>query len=190
MTCSHCVVTDRQFDPAVARGDLKRFRRRGPDAPTRKLLAAIQGAEPPANATLLDVGGGIGAIHHHLLDHGFSKAVHVDASTAYLAAAKEEAERRGHGDRVSFHHADLRAVARDLTLADVVTLDKVVCCDPDHAGLLRAAADHARTLLAFSYPRRTWISRAITAVGNRWRAVWGDPFRAFVHPPAAMAAIV
>ena len=190
MTCSHCVVTDRQFDPTIARADLKRFRRRGADAATRKLVAAVQAAELPREATLLDIGGGIGAIHHHLLDRGFARAEHVDASAAYIAAAKGEAERLGHGKRVTFRHADVRAVADELALADVVTLDRVVCCDPDYAGLLRAAADHARKLLAFSYPRRNWLSRAIAECGNRWRALWRDPFRSYIHAPAAMAAVV
>ena len=190
MTCSHCVVTDRQFDAAIARADLKRFRRRGPDAATRKLLAAVQAAELPAEATLLDIGGCIGAIHHRLLDQGFARAVHVDASTAYIAAAKGEAERLGHGERVTFRHADFRAVAEEIAMADVVTLDRVVCCDPDYGGLLRAAADHARRLLSFTYPRRNWLSRAIAEVGNRWRALWGDPFRSYIHSPTAMAAVV
>jgi 2-polyprenyl-3-methyl-5-hydroxy-6-metoxy-1,4-benzoquinol methylase len=44
---------------------------------------------------VLDIGGGLGILSLELLDAGFSRAVVVDASSAYLAAASEEATRRG-----------------------------------------------------------------------------------------------
>jgi magnesium-protoporphyrin O-methyltransferase len=43
----------------------------------------------------LDIGGGVGIIQHELLPAGVTTAVHIDAATAYLDAAKEEAKRRG-----------------------------------------------------------------------------------------------
>ncbi|MBI4419415.1 MAG: hypothetical protein HY560_01205, partial [Gemmatimonadetes bacterium] len=88
-----CCAVEKEFDAATARRDLRRFRRRGPDAPTRQLLAAVEARALPAGSTLLDVGGGVGAIHHVLLERGFSRATHVDASAAYLAGAADEAQR-------------------------------------------------------------------------------------------------
>jgi hypothetical protein len=41
----------------------------------------------------------------------------------------------------------------------VVTLDRVVCCYPDAETLLRAAAQRARKLVAFTYPRDRWYVR-------------------------------
>ncbi len=190
MTCCHCDTTDRQFDAKTARQDLRRFRRRGPDAGTRLLLGAIAGAGLSPGTTLLDVGGGIGAIHHHLLEHGVAQATHLDASRAYLSAATEEADRRGHTGRVTFRHGTLEAVGNALDPADVVTLDRVVCCDPDYAALLTTAASRTRRLLALSYPRPTWYVRGAVWCSNRWRRLWQRSFRVYLHPPQAMDTVL
>lgn len=181
---------DRQFDATIARKDLHRFRRRGPDAVTRHLLTAVQRVQLAPGASLLDIGGGIGAIHHRLLDRGFARATQADASAAYLAAAAVEAERLGHRALVEFRHGDFRDLAGDLPAADAVTLDRVVCCDPDYRGLLAAAADHSRSCLALSYPRDRWYVRAVVAASNTWRRLWGRAFRAYVHSPVAMADVL
>jgi magnesium-protoporphyrin O-methyltransferase len=190
MTSCHCGATEQQFDRGIAQRDLRRFLRRGPDPATRQLLDAVLQSSLPPDPTLLDIGGGIGAIQHVLLDHGFAHATQIDASQAYLAAAAAESARRGHSSRVTFAHGDFRAVAPTTAPADLVTLDRVVCCDPDYVGLLEAAAAHARRLLAFTYPRARWSARTVVATMNAWRHLRGDPFRAYVHPPAAMKAVL
>jgi hypothetical protein len=43
--------------------------------------------------TLLDIGGGFGAIHHELLKNGLRHAESVEAATAYIDAAQEGARR-------------------------------------------------------------------------------------------------
>ena len=190
MTGCHCCNVDHLFDARVARRDLRRFRRRGPNAVTRALLTAVCDAAPSPAPDLLDIGGGIGAIHHRLLEQGFARATQVDASAAYLAAARSEAERLGHGDRVTFRHADFRAVSAEVPGAEVVTLDRVVCCDPDFDSLLGAAGLHARRLLAFSYPRPRWPVRAVIAMANAWLRLRRQSFRVFAHSPRAMAAVL
>jgi SAM-dependent methyltransferase len=186
----HCCAVDRQFDQRIAGHDLRRFLRRGPLPVTRQLLAAIQSAPPPPGATVLDIGGGIGAVHHVLLDHGFARAIQVDASDAYLEVAAAEARRRGHESRVTFRHGDFRAVAKDLPASDVVTLDRVVCCDPDFTTLLDAAAGRTTYLLGYSYPRPRLLARVFVALGNAWRRLLGRQFRVYLHPPAAMDAVL
>ncbi|HSB55705.1 MAG TPA: class I SAM-dependent methyltransferase [Gemmatimonadales bacterium] len=190
MTSCHCCATDQQFDRRIADRDLRRFLRRGPDPATRQLLTAVQQCTLPSHPTLLDIGGGIGIVHHTLLDCGFGQAIQIDASQAYLAVASTEAARRGHADRVTFTHADFRTVAATTPAAAVVTLDRVVCCDPDYVGLLGSAADHAKRLLAFTYPRARWYTRLFVATMNGWRRLLGHPFRAYIHPPAAMRAVL
>lgn len=190
MTSCHCQAADRQFGDRIARRDLRRFARRGPDAPTRHLVAAIRAARLPPQASLLDVGGGIGAIQHLLLEQGFGRAVQVDASKGYLTVAAAEAERRGHRGQVEFVHADFKVAAADLAAADVVTLDRVVCCDPDYPALLGAAADHAQRIVAFSYPRPGWVTRVFVAAVNTGNLLLGRAFRAYVHPPEAMFAVL
>ncbi len=188
-SCHQCAAAER-FDRTTARRDLRRFRRRGPDGSTRSLLSAVQAASLPPRPSLLDIGGGIGAIHHFLLDHGFENATHVDASDSYLAAAAEEAQRRGHEGKVRFLFAAFPDDAPDVPQADVVTLDRVVCCDPDYVRLLGAAARRSRCALAFSYPHPRWIVRAYVTVHNLIRRIQKRRFRTFVHPPDRMKAVL
>jgi hypothetical protein len=190
MTSCHCCATDLRFDQRIAQRDLRRFHRHGADPATKQLLTAVQNGPLPPQPTLLDIGGGIGTIHHTLLDHGFAHATQIDASQAYLTVAAAEAERRGHLPRVTLAHADFRALAPTTPPADVVTLDRVVCCDPDYAGLLGAAADHALRLLAFTFPHARWYTRLFVATMNAGYRLWGNPFRAYIHSPAAMTAVL
>jgi len=190
MDCCRGSANDEFFDDRFARRELKRYRRRGPSPWTRELLNAIEGASVPPDSTLLDVGGGVGAIHHHLLERGFARATQVDASSAYLAAAAEEVERLGHDGRVDLRRGDFHTLALELPPVDVVTLDRVVCCDPDFEAMLGQAAAHALRLVAFTYPRPRWIVRVFVNVGNHLRGFFGQTFKAYVHPPAAMAAVL
>jgi magnesium-protoporphyrin O-methyltransferase len=139
---------------------------------------------------LLDIGGGIGAIHHELLEDVARDATHVDASSAYLKEARQEATRRGHNDRIRFIHADFTDVASEVPQADIVTLDRVVCCYPDFRGLLTAAADHSRRALAFTYPRETWYLRVALKIANFFQKLRRDPFRVFLHPVAEMDSLL
>jgi len=190
MDCCRGNASEEFFDARVARRDLKRYRKRGASPCTRQLLTAIEAAPVPRGSTLLDVGGGVGAIHHHLLERGFARATQVDASSAYLGVAAEEVERLGHDGRVDLRHGDFHALAVTLPPVDVVTLDRVVCCDPDFAAMLGQAAAHALRLVAFTYPRPRWIVRVVISLGNSVCRLRGRTFRAYVHPPAAMAAVL
>ena len=189
MPCNCCEITDNAFSEAEARAELRGYRRRGPAEHTKLILNAIR-ALNLKNADLLDIGGGIGAIHHELLKDVAHEATHVDASSAYLKQAKEEAARRGHNERVNFIHADFTVVAPELQQADIVTLDRVVCCYPDFRGLLKAAADHSQRALAFTYPRETWYLRIAFKIMNFFQGLRRDPFRVFLHPVAEMDSLL
>jgi magnesium-protoporphyrin O-methyltransferase len=156
---------------------------------TKLILEAIRSLRLQ-NARLLDVGGGIGAIHHELLGDVAREATHVDASTEYLKEASAEATRRGHGERVHFIHADFTDVAPELPAADIVTLDRVVCCYPDFRRLLKDAAEHSQQALALTYPRETWYMRIGLKLANFFQRLRRDPFRVFLHPVAEMDALL
>lgn len=141
--CPHCVDAEDFFGERMARHDLRRYRKTGPSASTRRLLDAI-GVPASADMTLLDIGGGVGAIDHELLGIGLSRAIHVEASASYLKAAEQEAERRGWRDRLTHHHGDFVDLASTLPDADVVTLDRVICCYPDMARLVELSAAKAK----------------------------------------------
>ena len=189
MPCNCCEITDNAFSEAEARSERRGYSRNGPPKQTRLILEAIR-TLGLKKAALLDIGGGIGAIHHELLEDVVQEATHVDASSAYLKEAKAEAARRGHGERVNFIHADFTDVAADIPKADIVTLDRVVCCYPDFRGLLQAAAGHSRNALALTYPRETWYLRIFLKVANFFQRLRRDPFRVFLHPVAEMDSLI
>ena len=189
MPCNCCEITDNAFSEKEAKSELRNYRRKGPAKQTRFILEAIRSL-PLKNAVLLDIGGGIGVIHHELLEDVASTATHVDASSAYLREAREEAARRGHDKRVTFIHADFTDVETDLPKADVVTLDRVVCCYPDFHRLLGAAARHSQRALALTYPREVWYLQMALPVVNFFQRVRKDPFRVFLHPISEMDSLL
>ncbi len=189
MPCNCCQMENNTFGEDTAKADIKGYRKNGPAKQTRLILGAIRSLGLK-NAGLLDIGGGIGAIHHELLEDVASRATHVDASSAYLNAAKEEASRRGHTERVNFVHADFTDVADGLPKVDVVTLDRVVCCYPDFRGLLKAAAEHSHQAIAFTYPREVWYLRIGFKIVNFFQNLRKDPFRIFLHPIAEMDSLL
>ena len=181
MSCPHCVGADKVFDASTARGDLESYRKQGPAHTTRILLDAIRGAAQNA-MTLLDIGGGVGAIQHELLSDAVQSAVHVDASTAYLGASQEEAGKRGHRERVTYVHGNFVELAPEIAPADIVTLDRVICCYPDMPALVAESTARARQLYGVVYPRDAWWMRLGGRVLNLWFWVQRNPFRIFVHP--------
>lgn len=187
MDCCQCQGIEGFFNRRQAERDLKTYRRKGPARGTRILLDALR-AEGVSGATLLDIGGGIGAIQLELLGSGAASATDVDASTAYLATAREEGSRRGYGDRVTYQHGNFVELAPAIAAADIVTLDRVICCYHDMPALVEASASKARRLYGLIYPRDTWYVRAGAAVINLIFRLQRNPFRFFPHRTQAVEA--
>ena len=184
-----CGCSPNTFSDKQAADDLERYLHDGPDATTRALIDAIK-ADGVAGWTVLDIGGGIGAIQLELLGAGASSAAAVDASEAYVATARAEAARRGFEDRTSARVGDFVALAPTVEPADVVTLDRVVCCYPDVDALLGAAAAKATRTVGLVYPRDVWWNH----VARRLIAVWGwltrDATRWYLFPNSRVDGIM
>jgi SAM-dependent methyltransferase len=192
MTCccsSICDATERQFSKKRAAADLQQYRDKGPGATARMLLEGLA-KTGGVQGFLLDIGSGVGAIAFELLQQGMAGALGVDLSSAYVAAASDEASRLGRSDSVRFVHADFVDVATNLSVADVVTLDRVICCYPDHDRLLDQALKHARRYIALSYPRDLWYVRFWVSVENFARQLRRISFRAFVHSATAVEGTI
>lgn len=177
------------FSSKEADGDLKRYLKQGPDATTRALIDAIV-AEGIEGATLLDIGGGIGAIQLELLAKGAASATSVDATEAYIQVARAEATRRGYAERIHPLFGTFESLAPGIEPADLVTLDRVVCCDPDLPGLLGRASGKARRMVGLVYPRDRWWNR----IAARGLAIVGwltrDPTRWYLHATPAIDGIL
>ncbi len=188
--CPHCQGADRFFDTKLVRGDLDAYRREGVGGMTKRLVTLLKsfGVE---GLTVLDIGGGIGAIQHELMAAGAASTVDVDASRAYLALAQEEAQRRGYADKAAYHFGDFVALADNIAPADIVTLDSAICCYPDVQALVTAAAAKTGRYLGLVYPRDVWWTRyLVQPVFNLYFRLRRNPFRFFVHSSDKVEAIV
>lgn len=177
------------FDRRTAEGDRDRYHRNGPDRTTRMLLDLI-GRSGVAGATLLDVGGGIGVVSHELLRAGAGHAVLVDASPAYLAIARQEAREGNLLDRIELIEGDFVHRASEIDVADIVTLDRVVCCYPDVDALVASSSARARRLYGLVLPRDRWLNRLRHRLENLWFRIRGQTYRAYGHPHARIDALV
>jgi 2-polyprenyl-3-methyl-5-hydroxy-6-metoxy-1,4-benzoquinol methylase len=187
--CNQYCAAEKQFDSKVAERDLQRYRRGGPDAVTRLMLAELR-RWPLEGEDLMDIGSGIGVIGAELAGTGLASATLVEASPAYLDVARAEIELRYESRPTRFLLGDFATISDTVTDADVVTLDRVVCCYPDAEALLHGAASRTRRLLAFSYPRDRWYMWTLTALENFWRRLRRSSFRTFVHSPEQMQAVL
>ena len=190
MTCctGPCAAAN-HFVPKKADRDLRRYQRHGPDATTRILLSELH-RWPLQGLHLLDVGGGIGVIAMELASAGLASVTLADASAGYLEVARRHLASRDASLPAQFILGDFATTAGSLPDADVVTLDRVVCCYPDVEALLRGASARARRMVAFTYPRDQWYVRAAVVLENSWYWLKQDPFRAFVHSPERMASVL
>lgn len=150
---------ERIFDEAEAASDLRSWEQDGLPNSTAELIGALRAADV-SGATLVDIGAGVGMVHLELLAAGAASAIDLDASSAYLATARAEAERRGVADRVTYRHGNAVELAGGLPPADVVTLDRVICCYPDLPALLGAALSPRPRLIGLVHPTDRWWVRS------------------------------
>jgi magnesium-protoporphyrin O-methyltransferase len=107
---------------------------------------------------------------------------------AYQPYAQELARDKGIEDRSTFRIADLLEHPETIAPADVVVLNRVVCCSPDGVRLAGEAAHLAGRMLLLSYPR----DRALVRIGSRLLnfvlRIMRRSFRVFMHPRESLYA--
>ena len=179
--CCSAGDLDDVFTPKQAQSDAKKYRCDGLDAEATRIVDAVR-RRAGDGMTLLEVGGGVGAIQLELLRSGARAATNVELSRSYEVSARELAAEAGVADRIERVVGDFIAEARSLPAADAVVMQRVVCCYPHATPLVEAAAEHARRVLVMTFPRDTWWIRPMIAVANLWPHLRGWKFRAYVHP--------
>jgi SAM-dependent methyltransferase len=151
-------------------------------------MVASSSAEGVTGARVLEIGGGIGAVQAELLSAGASTGQIVELVPSYEPYARELAREKGLEERTTFVVADLLDDPAAVEAADVVVLNRVVCCSPDGVELMSVAAALTLRKLLASYPRDVvWIRLGIQTI-NLLQRLRRRSFRAFVHPPAALRA--
>jgi 16S rRNA G966 N2-methylase RsmD len=175
------------FSERNARGDAKRYRRKGLDPTSRRIVDFVRG-QGVENRTVLEVGGGIGAIQIELLKAGAAQATSIELTPTYEEVAAGLAKEAGFAGRIDRRVMDFADAAGELEAADIVIMNRVICCYPDMPRLAGAAADRTRELLVMSYPRETWWTRIAWKLGNWALRLTRREFQVFLHPPNGILA--
>jgi magnesium-protoporphyrin O-methyltransferase len=174
------------FSERGAQRALRRYRRRGLDRLSSRIARLLR--DQGVDGSVLEAGGGIGALGIELLEAGAVRATNVELSPAYEGAAAELAREHGVEDRVERKLGDF-VTEDEVGVADAVVMNRVVCCYPNYEALVGTAADRARRVLVFTFPRENVLVRAAFGIMNLWLRVTGTDFRGFVHPVNAMLGV-
>lgn len=188
MSCEHCCGADQVFDQKSAQKQLRSYKKKGPRKSTKKLLSLLMGYEQRGKS-LLDIGGGIGAIQWEFLRNGGRKTTGVDLSSSYISVASDYAKEIDHHD-ASFECSDFNEVHNKLERHDFVSLDKVICCYPDYKKLLGNALNKTGTALALTMPIGGWISNLLNQFTNIYLCLKKNPFRVYIHSPQKVHSLI
>jgi magnesium-protoporphyrin O-methyltransferase len=175
------------FSERSARSDARGYRRRGLDEVSGTIVRLVR-ERGVSGRTLLEVGGGVGAIEIELLKVGLSRAVSIELTPTYEEEAGALLREHGFDDRVHRQVLDFALAGGGVEPADFVVLNRVLCCYPDMPLLAGAAANHARRALVLSFPNDRWWTRLAFTLVNVALRVARRQFRVFLHPPGSILA--
>ena len=171
---------DKVFDEKHARTKAREYARKGLSGDARRIVDLVRGRMSPGYS-VLEVGGGIGDIQLELLQSGAARSINIELATQWETTAADLIRERGLGERAKRRLGDFVREAGNIPAADLVVMNRVVCCYPDADALVGAAADHARRLLVMTFPVDRWWIRWAIAATNVFLKVRGSTFRAYAH---------
>ena len=169
------------FNRKEARRKIRQYRRKGLDQMATSMVDFLV-SEGVDGANMLEVGGGIGAIEIELLKKGVSSAVNVELSAGYDEAADELAAKEGVAGQIERKIGDFVELQDEIDPADIVVLNKVVCCYPLMKRMMGAATSKTGKYLAVVFPREKWWNKLMFGLGDRFLKLRGCAFQSFVHP--------
>jgi magnesium-protoporphyrin O-methyltransferase len=159
-----------------------RFRLFGFERTQRQLLGGI-GKAGARGAMLLEIGCGPGYLHRALLRRGAERATGVDLSAGMLEIARAGALAEGLAARTDYLQGDFTQMADQVGEADVVILDKVICCYPDWLALVDRSLGKARRCYALTIPRDRALTRAAIEAMRWGLRGMGCCYQPFIHGP-------
>ena len=189
MGCCQCQGIENMFDKKAAKRALKRYLKKGPSKTTGMLLKAIH-EKGVQGLDFLDIGGGIGAIQYDLIKAGASSGTSIEASPAYIDLVKEEIHKNNLAEIIDFKHGDFTAIASDVDSADIVTLDKVICCYDNMSELVRLSSKLSQKIYCARPPHKASAQKLALPFINFYPTIKGSPFRVFIHPTKKVEEII
>ncbi|GBE07798.1 Mg-protoporphyrin IX methyl transferase [bacterium BMS3Bbin11] len=179
--CPHSNSANRFFSFFAGRYR-KRFEKKGFESSQKQLMEGLEQAGYQ-DATILEIGSGVGYLHQTLLEQGASSAIGVDLASKMIIEARHWAEERQLSDRTEYVEGDFMEINESLPAADITILDKVVCCYPDAVGLVHASLNKTRRVYALTYPRNRWYIRVVMELMALILKIARSDFRSYVHNP-------
>ncbi len=179
--CPHSKSGGRIFS-FFAKSYRRRFIKKGFEPSQIQLIKGLEQAECK-DASLLEVGSGVGYLHQVLLEQGAKSAVGIDLAPEMLKEAQAWADQKGLTDRVKYLQGDFIELLDQVEVADITILDKVVCCYPHAELLVTSSAAKTRRAYALTYPRKRWFIKLVIEMMAVGLKLIRSDFRAFVHNP-------
>src|SRR5437879_12212714 len=139
-----------------------KYKSNGLTASSQVLLAFIS-KNGLVGKTVLEIGCGTGFFALETIRSGAVSCIGVDLSSAAIHEANEFAKESGLRDRARFEVANGASIQHPT--ADIVVMDKVLCCYPDADSLLKTTAASSIGLLGFVVPRDEGLMKPAMRIG-------------------------
>lgn len=179
--CPHSKSGGRLFS-FFARSYRRRFTKKGFEPSQLQLMEGLEQAGYK-DATLLEVGSGVGYLHQTLLEQGAKSAIGIDLAPDMLKEAEDWAKEKNLAERTQYIQGDFIELLDHIEPADVTILDKVVCCYPHAELLVNHSIAKTKHVYALTYPRSRWFIKVAIEIMAFFLKLSGSDFRAFVHNP-------
>lgn len=167
----------------------KQYKKRGLAKEQRFLLEGIK-KEPIQSRTILDIGCGVGALHHVLLREGAARSIGVDIADGMVRQAEQFSREFNLQDRTEYRTGDFVRLADSIGESDVTMLDKVVCCYENLEGLLETSTKKTRHILALTHPRENLLLKVVFQTQIALAKLFRWKFRPFWHDWVVMKASI
>ena len=177
------------FDLKRARKELDKYLTSGPKKTTQHLLDHLT-AKITAEHSLLDIGGGVGALPMELLERGIDRISYIDISDAYTQIFREQMQAMALDDKVLMLTGDFIEHHEALPAADIVTMDKVICCYENFGALLNLSLQKARKLFAYTIPMDVWWVKSVHWIEDSYKKLVGSHLRTYIHPVQEIEELV
>ncbi len=186
---SCCKITyNNTFDLKQARKEMAQYLKSGPKKSTKYLLKPLR-ERALVEGSLLDIGGGVGALIWELLENEIDHVYYIEISDAYSKVFKEQVVSRSVEKKVNILTGDFTEHHRSLPQVDVVTMDKVICCYQDYRPLVKLSLQKARKVYAYTIPRDIWWVKAVNKVESLIKS-FTNYLRTHIHPTAEIEEMV
>lgn len=177
------------FGGSPPRKEADAYRKKGLPKRSRSFVGYLK-SRGVEDAAVLDIGFGVGSAHLELLKLGARKVVGFEIVEPYIRQAEDLATESGFRDAIEYRHADFTRAYSDIEPADIVILDRSVCCYPDMPALVGPSAELASRFYGVILPVENIVSRAFVRVVNALLGIVRREFRVFIHPQIEIDAIV